>query len=79
MLVYVTKDGEENDRSWNTLKGLIEMPILLVSEENAEACIDELIAAKSLYYKVRRDRTKNILDKRQKQDLFDTLQVDNFA
>ncbi len=78
MLVYVTKDGEENDRSWNTLKGLIEMPILLVSEENAEACIDELIAAKSLYYKVRRDRTKNILDKRQKQDLFDTLQVDNF-
>ena len=63
MLVYVTKDGEENDRSWNTLKSLIEMPILLVSEENAEACIDELIAAKSLYYKVRRERTKNILDK----------------
>ena len=78
MLVYVTKDGEENDRSWNTLKSLIEMPILLVSEDNAEACIDELIAAKSLYYKVRRERTKNILDKSQKRDLFETLQVDNF-
>ena len=78
MLVYVTKDGEENDRSWNTLKSLIELPILLVSEDNAEACINELIQAKSLYYRVRRERTKNILNKSQKADLFDTLQVENF-
>ena len=78
MLIYVTKDGEENDRSWNTLKSLIELPILLVSEDNAEACINELIQAKSLYYRVRRERTKNILNKSQKADLFDTLQVENF-
>ena len=78
MLIYVTKDGEENDRSWQTLKNLIEMPITIVSEENAQACVDELVKAKSLYYKVRRDRTKNILDPDQKEDLFDTLQVDNF-
>ena len=78
LLIYVTKDGEENDRSWQTLKSLIEIPIVLVSEENAQACVDELIAAKSLYYRVRRERTKNILNPQQKQDMFDVLQVENF-
>ena len=78
LLIYVTKDGEENDRSWLTLKGLIELPVVLVSEENAQECVTELIEAKSLYYKIRRERTKNTIDPQLKEDLFDTLQVENF-
>ena len=25
LLVYITKDGEENDKSWQTLKNMIEI------------------------------------------------------
>ena len=59
LLVYITKDGEENDKSWQTLKNMIEMPIVLVAEEDAEDCIDEILTAKSMYYRIRRERTKN--------------------
>ena len=78
LLIYVTKDGEENDRSWLALKNMIEMPIVLVSEENAQACINELITAKSLYYKIRRERIKNEIAEEQLDILFSVLQVDNF-
>ncbi len=78
LLVYITKDGEENDRSWQTLKSLIEIPVIIVSEKDAVACIDEIITAKSLYYKIRRERTKNEIDPVQKEELFDLLQVENF-
>ena len=78
LLIYVTKDGEENDRSWQTLKNMIEMPIILVSEENAQECVDELITAKSLYYRIRRERIKDKISSSQKSDLFSVLQVNNF-
>lgn len=61
LLIYVTKDGEENDRSWQTLKTLIELPIILVSESDAVRCVDELLTAKSLYYRIRNERIKQII------------------
>lgn len=78
LLIYVTKDGEENDRSWQTLKTLIELPIILVSESDAVRCVDELLTAKSLYYRIRNERIKNNIVDDQKYDLFNTLQVKNF-
>ena len=78
LLVYITKDGEENDKSWQTLKNMIEMPIVLVAEEDAEDCIDEILTAKSMYYRIRRERTKNEIPEEQKEDLFEVLHVENF-
>ena len=78
LLIYVTKNGDENDISFQTLKPLLQMPYVVVSEKNAEACVDELITAKNLYYQIRRERIKNEIDEEQKQDLFDVLHVDNF-
>lgn len=78
LLVYVTKDGEENDKSWLSLKPLLQMPTVVVSEKDAEKCIDELLAAKSLYYKIRRERTKNKISQDQLDDLFNVLFVEDF-
>ncbi len=78
LLIYITKNGEENDRTWLALKSMIELPILLVSEKNAEKCVQELLAAKSLYYKIRTERLKDKVSQEQKDDLFDVLKVENF-
>lgn len=50
MLVYVKKNGDENDKSWLFLKTLIQMPYEVVSEKDSKDVIDEIIGAKNLYY-----------------------------
>ena len=78
LLIYVTKDGEENDKTWLTLKSLVELPTILVSEKDAQSCVDDVLAAKSLYYKIRRERLKNDIDEELKENLFSILFVDSF-
>ena len=78
LLIYVTKNGDEYDVSFQTLKPLLEIPYIVVSEKDAEECIDELITAKNSYYKIRKERTKNEISEQLKQDLFDVLKVENF-
>ena len=78
LLIYVTKDGEENDKTWLTLKSLVELPTILVSEKDAQNCIDDILTAKSLYYKIRRERLKNDVDEDLKDNLFNLLFVDSF-
>ena len=78
LLVYVTKNGDENDNSWQLLKGMIEIPYITVSEENVEGYVKELISAKNLYYKVRRENLIDKIDDGQKQDMLDFLHIDSF-
>ena len=78
LLIYVTKTGDENDVSFLTLKELLKIPYIVCSEKDAEACVNELIVAKNLYYTIRRERTKNLIDEEQKQELFEILHVENF-
>ena len=78
LLIYVTKNGDENDVSFQTLKGLFEFPYIVCSEKEAEDCVEELINAKNEYYKIRRERTKNELSEEDKEELFEILHVENF-
>ena len=59
LLVYVTKDGEENDRSWRALRDLFSpsLPYVTIAEEDAENYIRNLIGAKNLYYKIKHGET----------------------
>lgn len=78
LLIYVTKNGDENDVSFQTLKSLFEFPYIVCSEKEAEDCVEELINAKNEYYKIRRERTKNELSDEDKEELFEILHVDSF-
>ena len=78
LLVYITKNGDENDRSWQTLKHLIKMPYITISEKNAVDFMTELIAAKNLYYLVKREHLEERLDDGQKNDMFNVLHIDEF-
>lgn len=87
LLVYVTKDGNESDRSFLALKSLIEprLPIITISESSAEATIEKLIKAKNEYYAITNNHLEDKLDDPQLNitpkeihDLFDTLHIDDF-
>ena len=78
LFVYITKNGDENDISFQSLKDLIRMPIITISEKNAQSFVNTLIAAKNLYYLIRREHLEDKIDEGQKNDMFDVLHIDNF-
>ena len=78
LLIYVTKNGDENDRSFQSLKHLLKIPYIVVSEANARSCVDELISAKNLYYTIRREHLEDQIIDEQLDDMFDVLHVNNF-
>ena len=75
LLIYVTKNGDENDRSFQALKGLLKIPYIVVSEAEAKKCVEELIAAKNLYYLIKREHLEESIDEEQKEDMFSVLHI----
>ena len=78
LLVYVTKNGDENDLSFQTLKHLLKIPYVTISEKDSEPFVEELIAAKNLYYQIRREHLEKKIVDEQKEALFEVLHIDDF-
>lgn len=79
LLVYVTKNGDENDKSFQSLKQMIRMPYVTISEKDSVEFIKTLIAAKNLYYLILRDHLEDKIIDEQREALFDALHISNFS
>ena len=78
LLVYITKNGDENDLTFQSLKHLINIPYETVSESKAIDFVKELIAAKNLYYTVKREHLENKIIDEQREAMFDVLKINDF-
>ena len=78
LLIYVTKNGDENDLSFQSLKHLLKIPYVTVSEKDSKPFIEELIAAKNLYYRIKREHVEDQIVPEQKEALFEVLHVNDF-
>ena len=78
MLVYVTRFGDKMDITFESLKKLIQIPIVYISQDNAEKYINNLLAYKQLYYEVRNNHLMNDIVDEQKEQILETLHIDNF-
>ena len=78
LFVYVTKEGKETDKTFINLKPLLLIPYVIVAEDDAVEYMKTLLAAKELYYTIRREHLEDKIEDEQKQDLFNMLHVDNF-
>ncbi len=78
LLVYITKNGDENDRSFQALKHLIKIPHVTISEKEAKGFIETLISAKNLYYLIKRENLEDQIMDDQKYAMFDVLHINNF-
>lgn len=79
LLIYVTKTGDENDKSWQALKSLLCMPVVVVSEKSVIDVVDEIISAKNLYYLIKREKLENEQEEDQQRDMLDTLHITDFS
>ena len=78
MLVYVTKNGDESDRTFKALKQLILMPIVVISEKQAKEYIEMLIAYKNLYYEIKEQHLEEQILEEQKEQMFNYLHINDF-
>ena len=78
LFVYVTKDGQESDKTFLALKPLLMIPYVIVSEKDSVEFMKELISAKNLYNLVKREKLCDQIDEQQKQDMFNVLSVQDF-
>ena len=78
LLIYVTKDGNESDKTFLALKNLFQIPYVTISESDAEDYIQLTIKAKNLYSLVLRDNLQEQIDDDQKRDMFEQLSIENF-
>ena len=79
MLVYVTKTGDENDKSFKALKNSILMPIVTISEKQVQEFIEMLIAFKNLYYEIKEDHLEDKIIDEQKEQMFNFLCINDFS
>lgn len=78
LLIYVTKDGNESDKTWLALKHLIKIPYLIISENEIEEYIKKLLSAKNLYNVILRDDLVNKITDEQRDHLLEFLCIDDF-
>ena len=78
LFVYVTKDGQESDKTFLALKPLLMIPYIIISEKEAVEFMKDLISAKNLYYLIKREHLEDKIDEQQKKDMFQMLAINNF-
>lgn len=78
LFIYVTKDGQESDKTFLALKPLLMIPYIIISEQEAVEFMKDLISAKNLYNLIKRENLQNKIDDQQKEDMFKMLAVSDF-
>ena len=78
LFIYVTKDGQESDKTFLALKPLLMIPYIIISEQEAVEFMKDLISAKNLYNLIKRENLHDKIDDQQKEDMFKMLAVSDF-
>ena len=79
LLVYISKTGQKLDPTFESLKPLINIPIVYVKEDEAEDYIKTLLAYKQLYKEIVNNNLENDIIDEQKEQIFDILHINEFS
>ena len=77
LLIYINKNGAPSDPTFESLKGLITMPIEYVSEDNAEKFVQDILKWKMLYNYIKENHIEEQIQDKQMQTMFQKLHIDN--
>ena len=78
MLVYVNKTGQKTDKTFESMKGLIKVPILYLSQAECEDTLMELVQAKNRYNEIKRNHLEDDYSD-EEEGLFGTLGIHDFS
>lgn len=78
MLIYITKNGDENDKSFQALRRLLLIPVITISESQAIEFIQTIIDYKNLYYQIKREHLENDIIDEQRDEIYEYLSINDF-
>ena len=85
LLIYVSKYGTQSDKTFESLKHLIKIPILYVKYEDKDdrdkdsvQVFSKVMCYKRLYDEIKTNHLEDEIDEQQKQELFDVLHINSF-
>ena len=84
LLIYVSKYGTQSDKTFESMKHLIQIPIIYVKykdEDINKDCVQvfsKIQCFKRLYEQIKNEHLEESIDEKQKQDIFDVLHINSF-
>ena len=86
LLIYVSKYGTQSDKTFESMKHLINIPILYVKYEDKDDINKDSIQVfskiqcyKRLYEQIKAEHLEDKIDDEQKQEIFDVLKINDFS
>lgn len=79
LVVIVATNTNKDDASVKTLLPLIDVPIIVISEDKAEEFSENIVKYKQFYYKILENNWENKLEESQISEVFDVLKVNDFS
>jgi hypothetical protein len=79
MLIYSNKTGYPTDRTFEKMKAMIKIPIEYVSHDNLGDYVENILKYKGLYNEIYEYQLEDKIIDNQKQDLFETLKINDFS
>ena len=79
MLLYCNKTGGETDKTFESFKSLIEIPIEYVAQDHLEARLKELIEYKRMYEGIVKSGLTEVIVDDHVQEIVDNLHVEDFT
>ena len=86
LLIYVSKYGTPSDKTFESMKHLINIPILYVKYEDKDDINKDSIQVfskiqcyKRLYEQIKSEHLEDKIDDEQKEEIFDVLHINDFS
>ena len=86
LLIYVSKYGTETDKIFESLKHLIQIPIIYVKyideeDKNKDSVqvFSKIMCYKRLYEEIKAKHLEDEIDEQQKQEMFDVVKINDFS
>ena len=86
MLIYVSKYGTQTDKTFESLKHLIQIPIIYVKyvdeeDKNKDSVqvFSKIMCYKRLYDQIKNENLEDKIEDEQREELFDVLKINDFS
>ena len=78
LVIYVNKTVNKTDKTFESFKGLIKVPILYVRQDDIEEVLMDLIKWKNVYNTIKKEKMETKVEPEQQEEIFEHLHIKNF-
>ena len=78
MLLYVTKYGTESDKTFESMKHLIQIPVVYIKYDDSVQIFSKIQCYKRLYEQIKTKQLEEEIDDEQRNEIFEVLKISSF-